>query len=88
MPIWAIAYQHYFYTIRKKNGLMYAGVPRGPTVSRATIEVAVVGSKLARDSFLPVDRSKARERDLAKFGANRRALKRKKKRTVKSVGTD
>ena len=31
------------------------GIPDGPIVSRVTIEVEVVGSDLARDSFLQID---------------------------------
>ena len=52
---------------------VYTGVPGGPTVSRVTIEVEVVGYNLTRDSFLQFDRPKAREREFAKFDPNRRA---------------
>ena len=51
------------------------GVAAGPIVSRVTAEVEVVGSSLTRKScsFLRIDRPKARQRDLAKVDANRRA---------------
>ena len=51
------------------------GVPGGPAVSRVTTEVEVVVSSLTRYSFFQTDRPKARERELAKFDANRRACK-------------
>ena len=54
------------------------GVPGGPIVSRVTIEGEVVGSNLTWDSFLQVDRPKARERELAKSDATRRAYKAEK----------
>ena len=50
-----------------------AGVPGASTVSRATIEVNVVGPSPTRDSFLQIDRPKVRERELAEVGAKRRA---------------
>ena len=52
-------------------------VPGGSKVKRVlTVEVDVVGSSTARDSFilLIIDRPKARERELAKFDADRRAV--------------
>ena len=52
---------------------LFLGVPGGPIVSCATIEVEVVGSNPTRGSCLQTDRPKARERELAKFDANRRA---------------
>ena len=51
----------------------YTGARGGPIGSRVTVEVVVVGSNLTWDSWLPIDRPKARERELAKFNSNRRA---------------
>ena len=50
-----------------------AGVLGSSIVSRVTIEVEVVGSNLIRDPFFQIDRPKARDRELPKFDATRRA---------------
>ena len=51
------------------------GVTGGPIATRVTNYGGrdVVGSNIAKDSFLQVDRPKARERKLAEFDANRQA---------------
>ena len=50
-------------------------LPAPPVVqlSRVTIEVDVVGSNPARDSFLQIDRPEVVEREMAKLDGNRRA---------------
>ena len=69
MPACHVSYNE----IVAASAAVLGGVPGGPIVSRVTIEVEGVGSKLTRDSFLQIDRPKARERELVKFDANRRA---------------
>ena len=44
-------------------------VPGRPILSRVNIEVEVESSNVTRDSFLQIDRPKAREREMAEFDA-------------------